>query len=187
MAARLSAQGHSLRDLLVAQWEYTKAVERRNGQVVPWIFHREGRPIISIRQAWRTACKKAGLIGKIPHDFRRTAIRNLVRAGVPEKVAMALSGHETRSVFDRYNIVTGNDLHDAIERLAAFHETRTTGAKGHLRDTQGPRTTKTPRKPEGFAMEARGIEPRSEPRSEAVSTCVGRAQSLRQPAHDRPR
>ncbi len=154
-----------LRDLLVAQLEYTKAVERRNGQVVPWIFHREGRPIISIRQAWRTACKKAGLIGKIPHDFRRTAIRNLVRAGVPEKVAMALSGHETRSVFDRYNIVAGNDLHDAIERLAAFHEARTTGAKGHLRDTQGPRTTKTPRKPEGFAMEARGIEPRSEPRS----------------------
>ncbi len=88
--------------------------------------------------------------------------------GVPEKVAMALSGHETRSVFDRYNIVAGNDLHDAIERLAAFHETRTTVLKGHLRDTQGPETNKTPRKPEGFAMEARGIEPRSEPRSEVA-------------------
>ncbi len=157
-----------LRDLLGAQWEYTKAVELRTGQVVPWIFHREGKPIISIRQAWRTACKKAGLIGKIPHDFRRTAIRNLVRAGVPEKVAMALSGHETRSVFDRYNITSGDDLHEAIERLAAFHQTRTAKSKGHLRYPQGPKTTKTPRNSEGFAMEARGIEPRSEPRSEAA-------------------
>ncbi len=76
---------------------------------------------------------KAGLIGKIPHDFRRTAIRNLVRAGVPEKVAMALSGHDTRSVFDRYNITSSEDLQDAIIRLAAFHEARTTGAKEHPR------------------------------------------------------
>ena len=79
-------------------------------------------PIKSIRQVWRTACKKAKLVGMIPHDFRRTAVRNLVRTGVPEKVAMMITGHETRSVLDRYHIVTGGDVREGLERLAAVQE-----------------------------------------------------------------
>jgi integrase len=62
----------------------------------------------------------AGCPTHIPHDFRRTAVRNLVRAGVPERVAMLLTGHKTRAVFERYNIVSPGDLRDAARRLDQF-------------------------------------------------------------------
>ena len=69
-------------------------------------------------RTWRTACKNAGCPGMLRHDFRRTAVRNMVNLGVSEKVAMTVTGHKTRAVFDRYHIVSPSDLQDVARRLA---------------------------------------------------------------------
>ncbi len=102
--------------LLKAQREYTDAVERRMGQVVRHVFHRGGRPVKSIRAAWRVACRKAGLIGRIPHDFRRSAVRRLERAGVPRSVAMKLVGHQTELMYRRYAITNETDLREGLAK-----------------------------------------------------------------------
>jgi integrase len=108
-----------LRELLDQQPAITENLQRRLKVVCPRVFHRAGRPIKSFRVAFRTACSEAGCPGRVLHDFRRTAVRNLVRAGIPERVAMQMTGHKTRSVFERYNIVSAGDLREAAKRLDA--------------------------------------------------------------------
>ncbi len=115
-----------LRSMLEGQHDEHERL-KKTGVIVPWVFFRmvaEGRggpktpqPVVSITHAWKAACKAAGCPGRIPHDLRRTAIRNFVRNGVPERVAMRLTGHLTPSVFARYDIVSDGDLADAAKRL----------------------------------------------------------------------
>lgn len=109
-----------LRDVLEEQREYTDQAQKRTGKIIPWVFHRNGKPIKDFYGAWRKACEAAGLVGKIPHDFRRTAVRNLERAGVSRAVAMQLVGHETEAIYNRYAIVSESDLRAGVEKLAAL-------------------------------------------------------------------
>ena len=114
-----------LGDLLTAQWEYTLEVQRQKGSIVPWVFHRAGRQIKEFRKAWHNACRLAGVPGRIPHDFRRTAVRNLERAGVSRSVAMKITGHKTESVYRRYAIVSEADISEGLKKLALLHTAET--------------------------------------------------------------
>lgn len=107
-----------LKALIDAQRAYTDDVQRTSEQIVPWVFHRSGQPIKSFRTAWRAACRRTG-ITRIPHDFRRTAARNMRRAGLSESDIMDLCGWETREMFKRYAIRDENALGAAVERYAA--------------------------------------------------------------------
>lgn len=111
-----------LATLLEEQRRLTSALERETGQIVSWVFHRSGRPIRSYHDTWRRACREAGCPGRFVHDLRRTAVREMERAGVPRSVAMKLSGHKTESIYRRYAIVSEADLAEGVGRRARFRD-----------------------------------------------------------------
>lgn len=114
--ARVFPMTAELRSLLKSQLTEVDALKKR-GTICPLVFHREGTRIKTFIHAWRDACVAAGLPGRLVHDLRRTAVRNFVRAGIPERVAMKMTGHRTRSVFERYNIVSDTDLKTAARSI----------------------------------------------------------------------
>lgn len=118
---RVLALSGELWDVIERRWH------ERGG--TPGVFHRKSLPIGDMRKAWKTAYRKAGVPGKLFHDLRRTAVREMVRAGVPERIAMAISGHTTRSIFDRYNIVSEADLREAVDRTHTCRKTKTRRGK----------------------------------------------------------
>ena len=144
--ARSVTLSGDLADLIERQ-RAQRQVETKTGvRLSAYVFHLSGEPIGDFRKAWATACvavgqgqyvcdgckqpvdghtckeckRQARYAGRIFHDFRRTAVRNMVRAGVPERVAMTISGHKTRSIFDRYNIVNEADLREAMQRTQSY-------------------------------------------------------------------
>src|SRR6266550_445169 len=124
----------ALTALLERQRAHTDAVERATGRIIPWVFHRQGKPIRDYHHAWAGALRRAAvvsrdglkvvvrpqLLGRVPHDFRRTAVRNLERAGVSRSVAKKLTGHKTDAVYNRYAIAPEQDLREGVAKLAGL-------------------------------------------------------------------
>ena len=146
-----------LRRVLEAQRERTSQIEHATGQIIPWLFHCQGRPIKSFKRAWKAACLAVGfahvegagaqrlvIVHKIPHDFRRTAVRNLERPGVLRSTAMKMVGHKTEAIYRRYAIVDEAMLQEGAAKLDRLQAEATRKATGvattvtPLRQQEGP-------------------------------------------------
>jgi integrase len=123
---RIAYLPEDLKSLLAAQLARVDALQKTRGRIIPYVFphvrrgrrHQPGDRRQDYKRAWATACAKAGVPGRLRHDMRRSAVRNMVtRDGVPERVAMAITGHKTRRVFDAYHIVSPGDLQAAAAKM----------------------------------------------------------------------
>jgi integrase len=113
-----------LADLIERRWA-AREIRSAEGAVVtlsPLVFHRGGAAVGDFRKAWRQACKAAKLPGLLVHDLRRSAIREMDKAGVRQTVAMRVSGHKTTSTWRRYRITDADEVQKALMQTeAAIH------------------------------------------------------------------
>lgn len=146
-----------LMEIFSQQWEQRKMSKKLLAYVFPNENHTDR--IKDFVGSWNRACREIGLgygykksktyvaqwedklpAGPTLHDFRRTAVRNMVRAGIPERVAMMVSGHKTRAVFDRYNIVNDTDLKLAAQRQQTYLESQTGTISGTVHNLDEKRS-----------------------------------------------
>jgi len=132
-----------LKSLLTSRLAATEEAQKALSRIIPYVFHdAKGKPFFGsnrharwpFRRAWRLACIAAGLPNRIPHDFRRTAVRNLERARVSRSVAMELIGHKTESMYRRYDIVSEADLSEGVARLAQLSSSKSEREVNQWRD-----------------------------------------------------
>ncbi len=125
---------------VVVAGELTEVIERRQAaqafkkpdgtiQMSEFIFHRNGQPVLEFRKAWRSATKKAGFAGRLFHDLRRSGVRNMIRAGIAQSIAMKISGHKTVAMFQRYDIGSDSDLKAAAESVQRYNAAQTATAQ----------------------------------------------------------
>jgi len=124
---------------MLAWLEMAKAARDESFPACRWVFHRKGAQIKTIQTTWQKVTIACKLDGLLFHDLRRTAVRNMVRAGIAEKVAMQITGHKTRAIFDRYNIVSDRDLSEAAAKME-----RTEMPMGTIMGTTEPEAVSAP-------------------------------------------
>lgn len=117
-----------LRTVLTEQLAATRALELETGSIIPWLFHRNGKPLRGFRKAWARAVSEALAAGELPerrliHDLRRTAVRNLTRNHIPRHAAKTITGHLTDAVFERYDILDEQTLASVGATMAAASPT----------------------------------------------------------------
>ena len=148
-----NGDGRTVPILYDALFQLLKACCEGKGPNDPVFTRRGGKgvqkgvqPVRTFYKLWEQVTEQAGVPGLLYHDLRRTAIRNMRRLGIPESVAMRISGHRTRAVFDRYDIVNANDLKDAVRKVAAHREQIANESEPQLEATLAKESLKSIRK-----------------------------------------
>jgi len=118
--------------MLPLRGELQNVIERRLTERrldCPYVFHRNGQQVKSFWRAWKTACEAIGQPDLVPHDMRRSAVRNFRKAGLSENEGMAMSGHKTSGIYRRYDIIDEEDLKESMGKVQDYLKAQPKGSK----------------------------------------------------------